>query len=102
VATSEPVVTTTGEREDGAGDDEVRPSVFNGLLGGRLASRPVFWSLLEMGDSDDLDFVRCDLAIGERVGEASNQNSACPVECSPTLRALQDVEDLVADRRKEL
>jgi hypothetical protein len=34
VATSEPVVITTGDREDGTGKEEVRPSAFNGLLGG--------------------------------------------------------------------
>jgi hypothetical protein len=34
VATSAPWYFTTGDREDGAGHDEVRPSVFNGLLDG--------------------------------------------------------------------
>ena len=32
MATSEPVVHHHGRREGGAGGDEVRPSVFNGLL----------------------------------------------------------------------
>jgi hypothetical protein len=34
VATSEPVVLHHGREGDAAGGDEVRPSVFNGLLGG--------------------------------------------------------------------
>jgi hypothetical protein len=29
---------TTGEREDGAGQEVVRPSVFNGLLGGAFTA----------------------------------------------------------------
>lgn len=67
---------------------EVRQSAFNGLLGGRLASRPVLWSPLEMGDGDDLDLIWSDLAIDERVGEASNKNPACAVEGAPTLWVL--------------
>jgi hypothetical protein len=39
VATSEPVVLHHGREEDGAGYDEVRPSVFNGLLGGAHLGR---------------------------------------------------------------
>jgi hypothetical protein len=34
LATSEPVVLHHGREGGGAGHDEVRPSVFNGLLGG--------------------------------------------------------------------
>ena len=32
MAMSEPVVPTTGESKDGSGQEDVRPSVFNGLL----------------------------------------------------------------------
>jgi hypothetical protein len=34
VGTSEPVVVHHGRQDDGAGGEDVRPSVFNGLLGG--------------------------------------------------------------------
>jgi hypothetical protein len=39
VATSEPVVLHHGRQEDDAGGNEVRPSVFNGLLGGARPKR---------------------------------------------------------------
>ena len=67
---------------------EPQPSASNSSLGGRLALRPVRWSPLEMGVGNDLDLVRRDLAVNERVGETSNQHSACAVERAATLRGL--------------
>ncbi len=80
--------------------------VFNGSRhargDGRLASRPVLRSPLEMGDGDNLDLIWRDLAVDERVGEASNQNPACTVERTPTLRVVQDVGDLLSDGCKKV
>ena len=55
-----------------------------------------------MGDGNDLDLIWSDLAIDERVGEASNENPARTAEGAPTLWVLQDIEDLVADGREEI
>jgi hypothetical protein len=70
------------------------------------ASRPVARPPFEMSDRQDLDLVRGDFAVDDRVRKAAHQDKARPGSQCPTLRRFEDLQaatgSLLGRRRRTI